>query len=116
MMAIRLRRRLRNTRKKTSSVRLNDRPSSGPAIRPAMNVPVPGVESQEISNRAGSAYSLSTTGGNRRGRRPVRRRPAWRVADSPEDRNSGARAGSSELDENRADRRALLLDAAGRTQ
>src|ERR1019366_431246 len=53
---------------------------------------------------------------NRRGRRPVRRRPAWRVADSPEDRNSGARVGSSELDENRADRRALLLDAAGRTQ
>ena len=45
MMAIRLRRRLRSVRKKSSKVRLMDSPSRGPAIRPAKKVPVPGVES-----------------------------------------------------------------------
>ena len=44
---------------------MKDKPKSGPAIRPAKNAPVPGVESQEISNSAGSAYSLGTTGGVR---------------------------------------------------
>src|ERR1017187_4475302 len=65
MMATRLRLRLRKVRKRISNVRLNDRPSSGPAIRPAMKVPVPGVESQEMSNMAGSAYDLRTAGGCR---------------------------------------------------
>src|ERR1035437_7604213 len=64
-MATRLRRRLRTVRKKISSVRLNDSPSRGPAIRPAKNVPVPGVASQETSNTAGSLYALRTTGGVR---------------------------------------------------
>src|ERR1019366_4316274 len=65
MIATKLSFRLRNTRKKTFIVRLNDRPSSGPAISPAMNVPVPGVESHEMSNIAGSAYAFTTTGGVR---------------------------------------------------
>ena len=56
---------LRSVRKKICSVRLKERPRSGPAIRPAKKVPVPGVESHETSKKALSAYCWATTGGVR---------------------------------------------------
>src|SRR5437764_13741484 len=65
MIATRLSRNRQVLRKKTCSVRLNDSPTRGPAIRPAMNVPVPTVESHETSKNAISAYCFGTTGGVR---------------------------------------------------
>src|SRR5215472_11987117 len=65
MMAIRLQRNRQKDRIKTSKVRLSERPASGPAIRPAKKMPVPGVESHVTSKRAGSANGFAVTGGTR---------------------------------------------------
>ena len=55
MIANRLHRSRQVLRQKTCNVRLKDSPTRGPAIKPAMNVPVPTVESHEMSKIADSA-------------------------------------------------------------
>src|ERR1035438_219050 len=65
MIATMLRRSLHRHWQNTCQAFRIDKPTNGATTNPAMTTPVPGVESQETSKSASSAFGAGVTGGMR---------------------------------------------------